>query len=145
VVPVTVDDLAANDLLDDGPPVCWQRSVEAVRARKDDLTGLAVASDERIEAYVLHAGGGEIVSLRPLVEDGSVSSSPTSIFNARLGYVFDNGLKLQVDGFNIFNTQASQIDYYYQSQLRNEAAPVNDIHFHPVEPLAFRFTIAKAF
>ena len=70
VVPVTVDDLAANDLLDDGPPVCWERSVEAVRARKDDLTGLAVASDERIEAYVLHAGGGEIVSLRPLVEDG---------------------------------------------------------------------------
>ena len=74
-----------------------------------------------------------------------MSSNPTSIFNARLGYVFDNGLKLQVDGFNIFNTQASQIDYFYQSQLRNEAAPVNDIHFHPVEPLAFRFTIAKAF
>jgi hypothetical protein len=82
---------------------------------------------------------------RPLVEDGSVMSSPTSIFNARLGYVFDNGVKLQVDGFNIFNTQASQIDYYYESQLRTEASPVNDIHFHPVEPLAFRFTIAKAF
>jgi hypothetical protein len=82
---------------------------------------------------------------RPLVEDGSVMSSPTSIFNARLGYVFDNGVKLQVDGFNIFNTQASQIDYYYESQLRTEATPVNDIHFHPVEPLAFRFTIAKAF
>ena len=57
---------------------------------------------------------------RPLVEDGSVNSNPTSIFNARLGYVFDNGLKLQVDGFNIFNAQASQIDYYYQSQLRTE-------------------------
>ena len=68
---------------------------------------------------------------RPLVEDGSVSSSPTSIFNARLGYVFDNGLKLQVDGFNIFNTQASQIDYYYQSQLRSEAAPVNDMTLPP--------------
>ncbi len=60
-----------------------------------------------------------------------MSSSPTSIFNARLGYVFDNGLKLQVDGFNIFNTQASQIDYYYQSQLRNEAAPVNDSTLPP--------------
>jgi TonB dependent receptor/TonB-dependent Receptor Plug Domain len=82
---------------------------------------------------------------RPLVEDGSVNSNPTSIFNARLGYVFDNGLKLQLDGFNIFNTQASQIDYYYQSRLRSEAVPVNDIHFHPVEPLALRFTVAKAF
>jgi outer membrane receptor for Fe3+-dicitrate len=82
---------------------------------------------------------------RPLIENGSVWSSATSLFNARAGYVFENGLKLQLDGFNIFNTQASQIDYYYQSQLRNEAAPVNDIHFHPVEPMAFRFTLAKAF
>jgi hypothetical protein len=82
---------------------------------------------------------------RPLVEDGSVWSPPTSLFNARVGYVFDNGLKLQLDGFNIFNTQASQIDYFYRSQLRNEAAPVNDVHFHPVEPFALRFTLAKAF
>ena len=82
---------------------------------------------------------------RPLIEDGSVWSGPTSLFNARVGYVFENGLKLQLDGFNIFNTQASQIDYFYRSQLRNEAAPVNDVHFHPVEPFALRFTLAKAF
>jgi GNAT acetyltransferase-like protein len=70
-IPVTVDDLEANGLLDDAAShVCWERSGETVRARKDDLTGLAVASDERIEAYVLHAGGGEILSLRPLIEDG---------------------------------------------------------------------------
>jgi outer membrane receptor protein involved in Fe transport len=82
---------------------------------------------------------------RPLIEDGSVWSNATSLFNARAGYVFENGLKLQLDGFNIFNTQASQIDYFYQSRLRGEAAPVNDTHFHPVEPMAFRFTLAKAF
>ena len=82
---------------------------------------------------------------RPLIEDGSVWSGATALVNARLGYVFDNGLKLQLDGFNILNAQASQIDYFYQSRLRGEAAPVNDIHFHPVEPLALRFTVAKAF
>jgi hypothetical protein len=82
---------------------------------------------------------------RPLIEDGTVWSGATSLFNARAGYVFENGLKLQLDGFNIFNAQADQIAYYYQSQLRGEAAPVNDIHFHPVEPMAFRFTVAKAF
>lgn len=82
---------------------------------------------------------------RPLVEDGSVWSGATSLFNARVGYVFDNRLKLQLDGFNIFNAQASQIAYYYQSQLRSEAVPVNDIHFHPVEPFALRLTLAKAF
>ena len=82
----------------------------------------------------------------PLIEDGSVWSGTTSLVNARLGYVFQNGLKLQLDGFNIFNTQADQISYYYTSRLPGEpAGGVNDMHFHPVEPLAVRFTVAKAF
>jgi GNAT superfamily N-acetyltransferase len=89
VIPVTVDDLAANGLLEDGgAPVCWNRSVETLTARKDDIAGLAVASDERIDAYILYvetrdapgnsvetappASGSmmEIVSLRTFVEDG---------------------------------------------------------------------------
>jgi len=83
---------------------------------------------------------------RPLIEDNSVSSNATSLFNGRLGYVFNSGLKLQLDAFNIFNAQASQIDYYYASRLPGEPlGGVNDVHFHPVEPLAFRLTLAKAF
>jgi GNAT superfamily N-acetyltransferase len=71
VIPVTVDDLAANGLLGEAyPQVCWKRSVETLAARKDDIAGLAVASDERIEAYLLYRTGGEIVSLRSFVEDG---------------------------------------------------------------------------
>ena len=73
VIPVTVDDLAANGLLGEADPqVCWERSVETLTARKDDVEGLAVASDERIEAYVLYAEGGDILSLRTLVEDGGL-------------------------------------------------------------------------
>ena len=82
---------------------------------------------------------------RPLIEDGSVVSNPTTLVNGRLGYLFENGIRLQLDVLNLFNTQASQIDYYYASQLRNETAPVNDIHFHPVEPLALRLTLMKYF
>ena len=70
VIPVTVDDLAANGLLESAHPVCWERSVETLTARKDDIAGLAVASDERIEAYILHTTDGEILSLRTLIEDG---------------------------------------------------------------------------
>ena len=71
LIPVTVDDLAANGLLEEAhSPVCWERSVETLTARKDDLAGLAVASDERIEAYVLYTQAAEIVSLRSFVEDG---------------------------------------------------------------------------
>jgi hypothetical protein len=78
VIPVTVDDLAANGLLEDAHPPCWERSVETFTARKDDISGLAVASDERFEAYVLYVAGAmaeagptaEILSLRTFVEDG---------------------------------------------------------------------------
>ncbi|MDQ5873232.1 MAG: GNAT family N-acetyltransferase, partial [Acidobacteriota bacterium] len=89
VIPVTVDDLAANGLLGEAhPQVCWKHSVETLTARKDDIAGLAVASDERIEAYLLYVKPGvgpegnaeagpraspppaEIVALRTFIEDG---------------------------------------------------------------------------
>lgn len=74
VIPVTVDDLAANDLLEAADRhLCWQRSVETLTARKDDIAGLAVASDERLEAcllYVQHDAGAEIVLLRSYIDDG---------------------------------------------------------------------------
>ena len=56
------------------PQVCWKRSVETLTARKDDIAGLAVASDERIEAYLLYTRPGvdqeaEIMSICALIED----------------------------------------------------------------------------
>lgn len=102
VIPVTVDDLAANGLLGDAEPqmpsqpqspACWARSGETLAARKGDIAGLAVASAERIEAYLLYLKGGagppgdadgdaeaepragvadadvEIVALRSFIED----------------------------------------------------------------------------
>ena len=73
LIPVTVGDLAANGLLDDGPQACWERSAETLSARKDEISGLAVASDERIEACILYIegdGGAEIVWLRSFIADG---------------------------------------------------------------------------
>jgi len=75
VIPVTIDDLTANGLLEEAhSQTCWERSVETLTARKDDIAGLAVASDERIEAYLLHVTRGmeetEIVSFRSFIDDG---------------------------------------------------------------------------
>ena len=75
VIPVTVDDLAANGLLGEADPqVCWKRSAETLTASKDDIAGLAVASDERIEAYLLYLKCGaeetELVSLHSFIDDG---------------------------------------------------------------------------
>jgi GNAT superfamily N-acetyltransferase len=70
VIPVTVDDLTANGLLGTAEAqVCWERSIETLTARKDDIAGLAVATDEQIEAYLLYMKGGEIVALRSFIED----------------------------------------------------------------------------
>jgi GNAT superfamily N-acetyltransferase len=72
VIPVTIEDLAANGLFGEpDPQVCWERSVETLTVRKDDIAGLAVASEEQIEAYLLYVSTtAEILSLRSFVEDG---------------------------------------------------------------------------
>ena len=82
---------------------------------------------------------------RPLVEDDSVRSSATALVNARIGYRFANGLQAWLDIFNLFDTKASQIDYFYTSRLPGEPADgIADRHFHPAEPFALRFTVAAS-
>jgi GNAT superfamily N-acetyltransferase len=75
VIPVTIDDLAANGLLGEADlQVCWARSFQTLMARKDEIAGLAVASDERLEACILYVndlqGTAEIMAFRPFVDDG---------------------------------------------------------------------------
>jgi len=65
----------------------------------------------------------------------------TTALNGRVGCIFDNSIKLNLGVFNILNTQASQIDYFYVSRL--PTGGVADRHFHPVEPTAFRLTRAQ--
>ena len=83
---------------------------------------------------------------RPLIEDNSVTSKPTTLVDLRVGYKFSEQARLWLDILNLFNnTGAHQIDYFYPSQLANETAPVYDVHFKPVEPLSVRFTLSMTF
>ncbi len=85
---------------------------------------------------------------RPLIEDNSVRSKPTAPVSAHLGYKFSDTFMARLDGFNLLNQKASQIDYYYASRLRGEIGfvdGVNDIHFHPLEPASVRLTVTKLF
>ena len=82
---------------------------------------------------------------RPLIEDASVRSRSTLLTNLRIGYRLSKDLRLALDAFNLFNRRASDIDYYYASQLRGEAAPVNDVHVHPVEPRSLRLSATLNF
>jgi outer membrane receptor protein involved in Fe transport len=84
---------------------------------------------------------------RPLIEDNSVRSTPTTLVNARLGYKFENGVRVQLDALNLLNAQSNQIEYFYESRLALEpvGSATADRHIHPVEPLALRLTIAGPF
>nr|WP_245329354.1 TonB-dependent receptor [Bradyrhizobium canariense] len=80
---------------------------------------------------------------RPLVEDDTVHSASSLIFNARAGYRFDNGMRLELDVLNLFDAQTNQIEYYYLSRLPGEPiGGVADRHVHPAEPRAMRITLA---
>jgi hypothetical protein len=80
---------------------------------------------------------------RPLVDDDSVRSRASTTLNGRLGYRISRAVRLELEGFNLTNRRASAIDYYYASRLRGEAAPREDLHFHPIEPRSFRLTLVK--
>ena len=82
---------------------------------------------------------------RALLEDNSVRSKSTATLNGRMGYKFNPKLTVALEGFNLTNRTASAIDYYYASQLKGEANPVGDIHFHPIESRNFRVTLVANF
>lgn len=50
-------------------------------------------------------------------------------------------LTLRLGLYNALDSDASDIRYYYESQLPGEGAPVADIHFHPVGPRTLRLTL----
>lgn len=78
---------------------------------------------------------------RPLIEDNSVRSNASTLVNVQAGYKISKQLSTSIDILNLFDTRVSDIDYYYASQLRGEASPVNDIHTHPAEPRTLRLTL----
>ena len=95
VIPVTVDDLAANGLLGEAhPPVCWERSVETLTARKNEIAGLAVASDERIEAYVLYVK--DAVDPEGNAETAPRASAPTTAIVSLRSFIEDGGTRLKL-------------------------------------------------
>ncbi len=54
VIPITVDELIDHQLLDIPDEVAWRRRRETLVNGKDDFQGLAIATPERIEAFLLH-------------------------------------------------------------------------------------------
>jgi len=81
----------------------------------------------------------------PLTQDDTVRSRPSLQLNAEVGYRFSSGLSGTVSVFNLLNRGDDDIEYFYASQLRGEAAAVSDLHFHPMEPRSVRASLSYRF
>jgi hypothetical protein len=82
---------------------------------------------------------------RALIEDNSVKSRSTSLVNGELGYKFSERVRLALEGFNLFDARVSDIDYFFESRLRNEPEPVDDLHFHAAIPRSARVALQVSF
>ena len=90
------------------------------------------------------------LGVRPLIEDRSVKSSSWIDFDLSERYQLPIKLshgRLETFLFvqNLFNTKWEQAIFAFESQLRNEAAPVNGIHFVPGNPRMFMGGVAWYF
>ena len=99
---------------------------------------------------------------RPLVEDGTAASNPTTTLYLEAGIKPMRNMRIGLDVFNLLDTKASDIDYYYNSSIPSDPAStkpgymgtcpiatcgagVADVHFHPIERRLIRFTLTQQF
>jgi outer membrane receptor protein involved in Fe transport len=74
-----------------------------------------------------------------------MSSDATLLLNAQAQYEFNPNWTLGIEVMNLLDSDDNDITYFYESQLASEAAPVEDIHFHPAEPRSVRLTLQARF
>jgi hypothetical protein len=84
------------------------------------------------------------IAPRPLDQVVDVTSRESIQVNARLGYRYNN-FEVALDCLNLLNRSDYDVAYYYASQLKTDAAPVNDVHVHPIEPRMFRLSVTWRF
>lgn len=85
------------------------------------------------------------VGNRPLIEDGSVRSSSSTLVSARTSFRLDARCEFTLDLLNLLDRDDNDIEYFYSSQLPGEPGPVDDVHFHPFEPFTVRFGFTAYF
>jgi hypothetical protein len=80
----------------------------------------------------------------PLVEDDSVRSPSTTLVNAGVSKQMGT-VKVGFEILNLFDVDAYDMVYFYESRLRSESVAVADIHFHPVRPLTAALSLTTSF
>ena len=75
---------------------------------------------------------------RALIEDASVTSKSTTLWNGEVGYRLSSKARLVLEVFNIFDADASDIDYFYTSRLTGRTRRGRRRHPHASGASALR-------
>jgi outer membrane receptor protein involved in Fe transport len=94
--------------------------------------------------------GWRYLGPRYLIENASIQSKPSLVFNARLDYALTPDIALGVQILNLFDTRYFDAQYYYATRLRTELTTVgpsgqDGFVVHPGEPRELRFSITERF
>jgi outer membrane cobalamin receptor len=81
---------------------------------------------------------------RPANEDRSATAKGYTVFDWTTRYRYRQAAVF-ASIENLFDTQWREAQFFYSSQLRNEPAPVNDIHFTPGVPRTFLLGVSYYF
>jgi hypothetical protein len=83
---------------------------------------------------------------RPLIEDASVKSRATTLWNGEVGCRISRRARIVFEAFNLFDADVSDIDYFYASRLPGEPEEgIEDIHSHPAVPRSARISLQLSF
>jgi hypothetical protein len=80
----------------------------------------------------------------PLLEDNTQRAGSTTLVNLGSAYTWRR-VTFDLTVVNLFDSMDNDIQYYYESRLASEAAPVADTHRHPAEPRQLRGTLRVTF
>ncbi len=81
---------------------------------------------------------------RPANEDNSIIARGYNLIDGNINYKYNN-FHFSLIADNIFNSEWNEAQFATLSRLKNESAPVEEIHFTPGTPFNFRFKMQIQF
>jgi outer membrane receptor protein involved in Fe transport len=86
------------------------------------------------------------LSTFPLSSDNVIRGHGYGEWNVDANYHFGEGWRAGLALYNLLNTHANSMEFWYVDRLAGESAPgVADVHVHPLEPFEARFVVSKSF
>jgi hypothetical protein len=124
------------------------RSIEAEKGMQYIPLAPALTSNGGIQYQAKRGFNGSLryryLKSRPANEDASVTAKGYFLLDAALNYTKPK-YEIGIAAENVLNTRWNEAQFNTLSRLRNETAPVEEIHFTPGNPIGFKLRVAMFF